>query len=467
MSQPFNGNKQQLLLSYLISSEETFVLCHPIIKPEYFNPELRQAVEYIQAYFDDYHNLPSPEQIKADTDVDIVKQHVSDDQLKYTTAEIEKFCKQKAIVQIALKINDYIETEKYGDLEQEMRNALTITTNRDIGIDVFKDASKMIDLMMVEHDPISCLMPSLDELLFGGMNRKQLHLVAANSGGGKSVMLTNLGLNFCQQGLDVAYISFELDEDIVFLRTACILSGQGAKDWKANKDEIGNQIEIADDSYGNFAIKRMPSGTTPNQVRAYLKEYELYHKKSPDVLVIDYIDIMHPDSKMDLANVSARDKEVTERLRDMLIEFNMIGLSACQQNREAIKASKPDQSHVAGGITKINTTDVYASIISNDAMKAAGEIGLLLLKTRNSDGVGKLIYLSWDQVTLKISDNGRKPPTMLTVDGGEVINKDTGEVLAETLDESPDAQISSSMSLMSLLDKTANVDNPTVTGIID
>ena len=71
-------------------------------------------------------------------------------------------------------------------------------------------------------------------------------------------------------------------------------------------------------------------------------------------------------------------------------------------HNSAIDATELHQGHIAGGLTKVNTVDVYATIILSPTMKAAGEIGIQFLKTRNSDGVGKTIYLRWDNKTLRI-----------------------------------------------------------------
>ena len=57
--------KQQLLLEYLVSSVDTFALCKSIVKPEYFDPELRRSVEFIHDYYDKYSSIPTSDQIEA------------------------------------------------------------------------------------------------------------------------------------------------------------------------------------------------------------------------------------------------------------------------------------------------------------------------------------------------------------------------------------------------------------------
>ncbi|WP_197710564.1 hypothetical protein, partial [Escherichia coli] len=62
-----------------------------------------------------------------------------------------------------------------------------------------------------------------DALLSGGLARTEMILFSANSGGGKSITLANLALNFLSQPknqhttekMDVLYISLELSEDLI------------------------------------------------------------------------------------------------------------------------------------------------------------------------------------------------------------------------------------------------------------
>ena len=150
-----------------------------------------------------------------------------------------------------------------------------------------------------------------------------------------------------------------------------------------------------------------PTGINGLQVsalpfRAYLKEFELKFGYLPDLLIVDYLDIMGANEKVNADNVWEKDKRAAEQLRDIAFDYNMYIAAASQQNRSAIDAQELNQSHIAGGLSKVNTVDIYASIIMTPTMKAAGEIGFSFLKTRNSDGVGKTVYMMWDNKTLRI-----------------------------------------------------------------
>jgi hypothetical protein len=63
-----------------------------------------------------------------------------------------------------------------------------------------------------------------------------------------------------------------------------------------------------------------------------------------------------------------------------------------------------DQSHTAGGISKINTADNAIALYAPPSHKERGEFDFVFLKTRGSAGVGQRIKLAYDNTCMRISD---------------------------------------------------------------
>ena len=319
-----------------------------------------------------------------------------------------------------------------------------ISLQRNLGLRYFDDPEERLKRMLNEDPVQSTGWAEVDELLFGGISRKELLLVSANSGGGKSITLANLAFNFIKQGLNVLYISLELSEDVVAQRFDTMFTGVGRKDWKAHVSEITTRLASEKDDAGVMDIIQMPSGTKANEIKAYLKEYYLHYNMMPDLLVLDYLDKMHPNEKIDMSDVWTKDKLVSEQLRDIGVEYNMFIATASQLNRDAVKASHHDHSHIAGGISKINESDVYWSIVMTESMKAAGQISFTFQKTRNSDGVGKTVYLKWDGKHLRILDQDE-------TQGGLKFKSKNESGLAEDLLDTPSDGGNKLLDLMSSL----------------
>lgn len=404
------GSKQKLLLEYLISSVDTFALCKSIVKSDYFNPEFRKAVAFIHDYYDQYNATPSTEQIEAETDVVLKIQTVTRDQIEYCANEVEKFCRQKAIEDAVVTASSLMAKEDYGKIEQLIRDAISVSLNRDLGTQYFDNPLARLEELAKTPQRIATGWREVDELLGGGLARTEILLLSANSGGGKSITLANLAVNMVEQGLNVLYLTLELSEEMVSQRFDTMFTGISSVNWIPHMYDIANTVENIGKTSGRLTVKRMPSGTSANSIRSYIKEYELKLGIVPDLLVVDYLDMMGTNQRVSADNVWEKDKQATEQLRDILFDYNMMGATASQQNRAAIDATASgelNQGHIAGGITKVNTVDWYISIVMTPTMKAAGEITFIFLKSRSSDAVGKQVTLRWINNSLRIKDAER------------------------------------------------------------
>lgn len=398
-----DNKKQKLLLEYLVSSPDTFALCKAIVKSSYFNPEFRKSIDFMHEYYEQYNATPNIAQIEGETGLVLSTHQVTRDQIRYCSTEVETFCRRRAMeLIITTKAPALIASGDHGALEQLIRDAMSISLTRDLGIEYFENPKERIAERLKTPQRTTTLWPSMDELMSGGLARGEIILFSANSGGGKSITLANLGANFLMQKMNVLYISLELSEDLIAERFDTMYSGVSSVLWKLRHAEVQNAVEQLAPNVGKLTIKRMPSGTTPNEIRSYLKEFELKNGYVPDLLITDYLDIMAPNERVSADNVFEKDKRSTEQLRDILIEYNMYGATASQQNRGAIDAQELNQGHIAGGISKVNTVDWYFSIVMTPQMKNAGEIMFVMLKARSSDGVGKQIALVWDNNRLRI-----------------------------------------------------------------
>jgi hypothetical protein len=70
-----------------------------------------------------------------------------------------------------------------------------------------------------------------------------------------------------------------------------------------------------------------------------------------------------------------------------------------------------DQSHVSGGISKVQTSDNVFGIFTSTAMRERGQYQIQMIKTRNSSGVGSKVDLAFNVDTLRITDNDTQKTT--------------------------------------------------------
>ena len=405
----FSFEKQKLLFQYLLSDPHAFSVAQTILKAEYFDDGLKPAVRFTLEYAEKTNAIPMVEQIKAQTGLHIEKvsevstQHTDGWCLPFT----ERFCRYKALESAVLDGVEMITDGRGGELEQRVKDAMSISLLRDLGTDYFRDPLARLDRMKDRSQYRSTGWKSLDEKLYGGFTVGGLNIFAGGSGSGKSLVLQNLALNWAQMGLNVAYISLELSEDLCSLRFDSMVSGFGTKQIFTNINDVSFRIKkFGMENKGCLVIKKLPeAGTTANTIRAFLKEYEIKTGRRIDCLLVDYLDLVHPiNSKIDPSDLFVKDKYTAEELRALMHEFGLIGATASQLNRGSVEAVEHDHSHIAGGLSKINTADLVVSLLATASMKEQGKYQFQFLKTRSSNAVGSKLEMKFYPASLRILD---------------------------------------------------------------
>ena len=397
--------KQKLLLSYLISDQELFIKVSPILNTKYFDPSIKPAITFIKDYFEQYKAPPTVDQLKAETGSAVtLRPSMTRQELKYAEDQLESFCKEKAIEHAILASPALLAEGKHGDIEKLIRDALTVGLQRNIGLDYFQDPEQRLKLLSLNNKPIPTGFVKLDEYLGGGINRKEMIIFAAPPGVGKSLTMANLARNLMKRSLNVVYITLELSEEVVAKRFDSMFTGIAQVDILKNITKTSIEITKQAGDFGGLTIKRMPeSSTNANHIRAYLKEYEIMKGHLPDAMVVDYMDLMASNQSISAENQFIRDKFISEELRSIANEYNLMMITASQLNRGSqMLESMEDlsQAHIAGGISKVNTTDNLVAIMQNSAMKARSEMMFKLLKTRSSNGVGNQFMMTFNPSTL-------------------------------------------------------------------
>ena len=263
----------------------------------------------------------------------------------------------------------------------------------------------------------------MDKILYGGFSRGELNIFAGGSGSGKSLVMMNIALSWLQAGLSGVYITLELSEELTSLRTDAMLTSMGTKDIRKDIDNTGLKVKMMGKKSGKYRVKGLPAQSNVNDIRSYLKEVQIQTGIKVDFVMVDYLDLVMPVSvKVNPNDQFIKDKYVAEELRNLSKELNVLLVTASQLNRSAVEEIEFDHSHIAGGISKINTADNVFGIFTSRAMKERGQYQIQCMKSRSSTGVGSKIDLEYNIETMRITDEGEsndqghfRPPTATSV----------------------------------------------------
>lgn len=294
-------------------------------------------------------------------------------------------------------------------------------------------------------------------------------LSSHNSGTGKSLFLQNLAVNFAEAGKHVVYLTLELSEKLSAMRIDAMHTGLDTRDVMRNIDTVHMKVRSSHmKSKGTLRIKQLPNGCTSNDIRAYIKEYEIQTNIKVECILVDYLDLMLPMSKkISAENLFVKDKYITEELRNLAVELDVVAISASQLNRGSYDEVEFDPSHISGGISKVNTADNVLGIFTSAAMKESGRYQIQFMKTRSSSGVGSRVDLAFNTKSLRITDLEEGDDTAIqattkdifdklhkksVVRSGEKMNTSTGEITSMTR-HTPVSPLEGAAALRALLKK--------------
>ena len=397
---------QKVYLEMMLSDAQSFVRCQTIFDHTLFDRKLQDAAEFINKYVTEHNTLPTEEMVNATCKTELkIPEGLREEHYDWLLSEFETFTRHKGLERAILESANLLEEGNYGPVEDKIKNAVQVGLQKDLGIDYFRDPKGRLMGLKDNNGQVSTGWASLDRKLFGGFNRGELNIFAGGSGAGKSLFLANLGVNWALAGMNVVYLTFELSEALVAMRVDSMTTDIPTKEIFKDLDTVEMKVKLVGKKSGAFQIKYMPSGKNTNDIRSFVKEYEIKTGKRIDVLLIDYLDLMMPMSrKVSPSDLFVKDKFVSEELRNLAMESNTVFVTASQLNRASVEEIEFDHSHIAGGLSKIQTADNVIGIFTSRAMKERGRYQIQLMKTRSSSGVGSKIDLEFDIDSLRIRD---------------------------------------------------------------
>ena len=406
MLKNYGVDVQRLFLEMMLEDAQSYVRVQNIYNPENFDRSLRPVAAFVREHSDKYQTLPDRTQIAAATGIKLESvPDLNDGHYEWFMQEFEAFTKRQELERAILKSADLLEKGEFEPVEKLIKDAVQISLTKDLGTDFWLDPEGMFAKYFDAGGQVSTGWPQMDRLLYGGFSRGELNIFAGGSGSGKSLVMMNIALNWVQQGLHGVYITLELSEELTGLRTAAMLTNMSTKEIRRDKETAALKVKLIGKKAGSYQVKALPAQSNINDIRAFLKEYQIKTGRRVDFMMVDYLDLLMPVSaKVSPNDLFVKDKYVSEELRNLAKELGILMVTASQLNRSAVEEIEFDHSHISGGISKINTADNVFGIFTSRAMKERGKYQIQCMKSRSSTGVGQKIDLEYNIETMRITD---------------------------------------------------------------
>ena len=402
---------QQLFLEIMLQDAQSFLRVQNIFNSENFDRSLRDVAEFVYEHASEHKTLPDRKQVRAVTGKQLETiPDLNEGHLDWFLSEFESFTRRQELERAILKSADLLEKGNYDPVEKLIKDAVQISLTKDLGTDYFEDPRARLTALKDNNGQNSTGWPALDKLLYGGFNRGEIQVFAGGSGSGKSLFMQNLAVNWMEAGLNGVYITLELSEGLTAMRLDGMLTNTSSKQIFRDLDTVEMKVKMMAKKAGNLQIKYMPAQSTVNDIRAFCKELSIKTGRPVDFMCIDYLDLLMPVSaKVSPNDLFVKDKYVSEEIRNLAKELNVLMVTASQLNRSAVEEIEYDHSHISGGISKVNTADNVFGIFTSRAMRERGRYQIQLMKTRSSSGVGQKVDLEFDIESLRIRDLADDP----------------------------------------------------------
>lgn len=328
---------------------------------------------------------------------------------EYVVSKLNIFVRQQSLKSAIVKAVEAVEEGNIDQAEVELNKGLSSQiVSFEPGVS-FADPKQ--SLLFFDHvsDGIMTGISELDKHDICP-RRQEMFLFVAPAKKGKSWALVQCGKWAILQRLKVLHITLEMSEQRTSMRYAQAFFSVSKRDAvlkvprfetderghfssmgmeevtrptlkdKGIRANLSSRLEREFRKRPKLLIKQFPtSSLTISALNAYLDGLERFHKFIPDVLVLDYPDLMKIDSK----NLRIDTGSIYRELRGIAVERNLALITASQGNREASKARMVTDSMVAEDYSKIATADNVITYSQTPQEKQLGLARLFVSNGRN------------------------------------------------------------------------------------
>jgi replicative DNA helicase len=394
----YGYNFQIKIITCLLKDKMFLHQVSDVLLPSYFESESTNwIVRSILHYWDDYRNSPTLEVLKVEIEkisIDILKaeviermkdavKHFDATDLDYVKEQTLDFCKNQTLKKAILESVDLLKTGEYDKIKYKIDNAIKSGTDRNLG---HLYSSEIDDrYSQYARNTVATGWELLDKLMDGGLGKGELGAVMAPAGIGKSWVLVSIAANALKQGKTVIYYTMELNPFYVGQRFDAWFTGVPFQNLK--DDEHREKLSgIVGSIPGELIVKYYPTKSpTVSTLTAHIEKCIMQDKK-PDLIVVDYADLMRASSG--ISDSESESNQIYVELRGLAGEYDIPVWTASQTNRGGLKEEVIGGDNIASSYRKLAHSDFMMSLSRKVEDKVSGTGRIHIIKNRfGADGI--------------------------------------------------------------------------------
>jgi len=366
-------------------------------KQSYPHPTYEAMVSVVRTQTEDYSNSVIKQVI--DFMARLKSNAIGDDDDEYVKEKSLDFCKKQKLKEAILKSVDLLQSQSFDEIQKVINEAMNLGADNDEGHDYHKDVEDRFEMKM--RNPVSTNWEEIDNITKGGLGKRELGVVVAPTGAGKSMALVHLGAMAVVKGKTVVHYTMELADTVVGQRYDSCLTGVELQNLMSMKDPI---MEAVKHIPGQLIIKEYP--TKAASTRTLTGHLEKLKQKGieVDMVIVDYADLLRPTA------TGFKSQELRHSLGNTYEELRAIGQvwdipiwTASQTNRSGLNAEVITMEAISEAFNKCFVADFICTISRTIEDKTQNKGRMFVAKNRNGvDGVIYPMEFDTSKVHLKV-----------------------------------------------------------------
>ena len=307
-----------------------------------------------------------------------------------------EFCRKQVLKEAMLQSVKLIKSSSFDEIQKVIQKALTLGTDNNFGYDWLLDFEKRFELR--SRNPVSTGWERIDNIVKGGHGSRELGVVIAPTGAGKSMVLVHLGAQAVMQGKTVIHYTLELADTVVGGRYDSCITTIPLNDLYHSKEMIYEKVQ---EIPGRLIVKEYP---TKSASTSTLKNHiEKLRKRgiNPDMIIVDYADLLRP-----VKSTSEKRHEletIYEDLRAIAQDYECPVWTASQTNRSGLNAEVITMEAISEAFNKCFVADFIFSLSRTATDKQANKGRIFIAKNRNGpDGLVYPVFMDTSNVSIKV-----------------------------------------------------------------
>lgn len=392
------------------------------------NPIYAKMINIVCKFYEKYGKLPKIKTLAQElskefedketrTDAVLKLQAVSQIDLNdydedYLDNEVVQYLKRNGLYQTLMESIDDIEKEHQVTCFDKLQQISSMTFDEGLGLDYFENFDEHCIELESPELRTSFGWKSLDVKTNGGMytDGRCLITFVAETGMGKSLMLSNIAANWLKNGKFAIIISLEMSETVYATRIDAHLSEISMGDITENISELKTKIYNFKAKHGEskLVIKEYPpESISCVDIRNYIDTLMVKVGRKPDILLVDYINLVIPTGGDSVDNSYSKIGKVSRDLRALSYIYNCPVVSATQCNRDGYGTADPAVNNISESMGIAHTSDFIGQLYQNEGDRDAGILNMKITKNRFGGLIGTSICFDINYQNLIISDSFR------------------------------------------------------------